>query len=216
MSTVHVLRKSPFALASALTLAMGLLAAPAQAEIYKIVNPDGTVTFTDHPPVGGKGKASATAVRGASSGVSSAGLPAELRKPVASHPVTLYSASSCSGCDQVRSLLTSRGVPFSERSVSTKEDFDAIQKISGDRSVPVLKIGAKVMTSMTDDSINKYLTAAGYPAESMLPPSYQQAPAQPLTQKAPAAEAKQEEPAPKEQEQEAQNPGTEAPGGFRF
>ncbi len=211
MTTAHALSKTPLALASALTLALGLMTAPAHAQIYKIVNPDGTVTFTDHPPAVGKGSQKALKVSGASSGTSTASFPPELRKAVGTYPVTLYSAESCKGCDQIRSLLTKRGVPFSERTVSTKGDYDEIQKISGARSVPVLKIGSKVMSGTTDNSINKYLTAAGYPAESVLPDGYKPAPVKPLTEKAPT-------PAPEEAPQpEAEvNQAPQAPGGFRF
>ena len=88
--------------------------AVAQAQVvYRIVGPDGKVTFSDKPPSADQGKVAATGV-GAAGAASATNLPFELRQVVAKYPVVLYTSSDCAPCGAGRSLLTSRGVPFNE------------------------------------------------------------------------------------------------------
>ena len=63
-------------------------------------------------------------------------LPFELRQVVSRYPVTVYTAPNCAPCDAGRGMLVARGIPFSERSVSTMEDIEALQRISGTASLP--------------------------------------------------------------------------------
>jgi len=179
------------------TAALLCLTSVVQAQtVYRIVGPDGKVTFSDKPPVTiEQGKVAGTGVgaRGVAEAAGGA-LPFELRQTVAKFPVTLYTAPKCGPCDSGRSMLSARGVPFSERTVTTQEDFDYLQRLNGDNSLPVVSIGSKRVKGYSDSEWGDYLDAAGYPKVSALPAGFKNAGATPLVivQK-PAAPAKAEQ-----------------------
>src|SRR5687767_4098512 len=93
---------------------MGLFAAAAfcgndanAQQIYRIVQPDGRVTFTDRRPTEPAAKATAAPI--APGGSSQAALPFELREAANRYPVTLYTAPECGPCGAGRTMLSSRG-----------------------------------------------------------------------------------------------------------
>ncbi|RZJ25354.1 MAG: glutaredoxin family protein, partial [Haliea sp.] len=117
-----------------------------------------------------------------------AALPFELRRVAGQYPVTLYTGNDCAPCGSARSLLTSRGIPFSEKTVTTAEDGQALKRLSGESALPFLTIGSQQLKGFSDAEWTQFLDAAGYPKSSVLPASYRQAAATPLvTVNAPAA-----------------------------
>jgi glutaredoxin len=197
----------------ALLLSAACLGAGPSFALYKVVGPDGKVTYTDRPPSAAEGRASPINAR-TGAAESAGALPAELRQAISRYPVTLYTiANGCEPCVEARDLLRKRGVPFSERQVVTGEDSEAFQKITGGRDAPVLAIGAQQLKGLAPQTWNGYLDAAGYPRESKLPPGYVFASPQPLTERpaavAPSAAAT---PAPAPV---AETPAP-APGSIRF
>jgi len=162
---------------AALLCAMGT----AQAQtVYRIVGADGKVTFSDKPPVSAQqGKIATTGV-GAAAASSNSSLPFELRQVATKYPVVLYTAASCAPCDSGRALLTSRGVPFNERTIITNEDRAALQRQMGDTSLPYLTVGGQRIRGMSESEWTQYLDAAGYPKTSKLPAGYQNAAPTPL------------------------------------
>lgn len=161
--------------------ALLFLQGSAQAQaVYRIVGLDGKVTFSDKPPVNAQqGKVAATGT-GAAAANTGGGLSYELRQIVTKFPVVLYTGSQCAPCDTGRSVLTSRGVPFSERTIATNEDKSSLQRLTGDVSLPVLTVGAQRIKGFSDMEWTQYLDAAGYPKTSALPATYKNAPATPL------------------------------------
>ncbi len=154
-------------------------AVPAQT-VYRIVSPDGRITFSDKPPANAEqGKVAATGT-GAAAAASGSALPFELRQLAAKYPVTLYTAADCGPCATGRALLSSRGIPFAERTVSSNEDIAALQRLAGESALPFLTIGAQRLKGYSDAEWTQYLDAAGYPKTSALPSGYKQAPASPL------------------------------------
>jgi len=100
-------------IATALTLALTALSSLASAQgVYRIVGPDGRVSFSDQPPAA---QAPATAPAGANRAGGSAALPYELRQASSRYPVTFYSAADCAPCNAGRNLLNSRGIPYTEK-----------------------------------------------------------------------------------------------------
>ena len=167
-----------------------LLATATQAQqVHRIVGPDGKVTFSDRAPE--DKKAQSTVLSTASGGAASnPALPSELRQIASRFPVTLYTGESCSPCQQARQLLIQRGVPFTERSVNTNDDLDALRRLSGESALPFGTIGRQQLKGFSDAEWTQYLDAAGYPAQSRLPRGYTQPAATPLAPtKAPAASA---------------------------
>ncbi|MBX3606533.1 MAG: glutaredoxin family protein [Piscinibacter sp.] len=176
-------------------LALAAAAGPAAAQ-YKVIGPDGKVTYTDRQPSAREGKVSELGARPELPAAETP-LPAELRQAASRYPVTLYTTSSaCEPCDAGRALLRQRGVPFRERLVVSNEDGEALQRLSGGRDAPTLTIGAQVVRGLSSDTWNSYLDGAGYPRESRLPPGYQYPAATPLTERRDAAPARAAAPAP--------------------
>lgn len=180
-------------------------ALPSQAQ-YKVVGPDGKITYTDRPPTDSKATPIAARINGGAA-ASNAGLPAELRQVTARYPVTLYTTpGNCDLCTSARDLLRQRGVPFSERQAGPG-DGEALERLSGGRDIPTLTIGSQTLRGLSSDTWTSYLDAAGYPRESRLPANYQYPAPTPITERAaPAAPAAQ---AP----QATDTPATPAPAG---
>lgn len=159
-----------------LVAAGSFLASPlAQAQqVYRIIGPDGKVTFSDRPPPpsAGNAKVSEAPAPNAPGEPASAGLPYELGLVARKYPVVLYTTDNCGTCGAARSMLTSRGIPFSERTITTAEDNTALLRLSGEASLPFLTIGSQQLKGFSDAEWTQFLNAAGYPKSSALPASY--------------------------------------------
>ena len=167
-------------------LAAALLAAPVlpAMAVYKIVQPDGSVIYTDRPPTTGSARVVPLAP-GAAPTMPELALPQELRSLVQRYPVTLYTSTDCTPCDNGRRLLQQRGVPYSERLVSSEEEALALERTVGGRTVPALTIGAQALRGLSETDWAAFLDAAGYPRESRLPRGWQAPAPTPLVERAP-------------------------------
>jgi len=168
--TSNRLRFAQHAAAIAL-VAVCLVPSMATAQVYRIVGADGKVTFSDKPPADSGAKVT-TPKSVSGNSVLTPLLPFELRQVAAKYPVTLYVGNDCSPCGAAKSMLTSRGVPFTEKTVNSNDDVQALQRISGETSLPFLTIGGQQLKGFADAEWTQYLNAAGYPAASVLPASY--------------------------------------------
>jgi glutaredoxin len=188
-------------------------ASPSHA-LFKVVAADGTVTYTDRPPPAQIGRQAPAAKDAAAD--PSAGLPYELRQVVTRYRSRSTPATTAHRARSGRRLLQGRGVPFTERRVESNDDAEALNRITGGRSVPTLTIGAQALRGYSDGDWHSYLDAAGYPRDSRLPRNYQQPAATPLVQqKAEPAPAAAAAPVP---EPPVAPPPTTAPSptGIRF
>jgi glutaredoxin len=191
-------------------LLLATWAAPALAQ-YKVVAPDGSVTYTDRPPLEGNSRVTAIG-RNAPPQTAETGLPIELRQATSRFPVMLYTTADCPPCDNGRKLLQQRGVPYGERRITSEEDALALERVVGGRTVPALTVGAQPLRGFSETDWGSYLDAAGYPRESRLPRNWPVPVATPMVERAPATPARAPAPA------EARAPETPppAPGTLRF
>lgn len=157
-------------------------AAQSSTAQYKVVSPDKKVTYTDRPELAAGDKVSPMKRSGVTS-TSESTLPAEVRQAAQRYPVTLYVTANCSPCDSARQFLQQRGIPHTEKILTTGEDGEALQRLTGGRDAPTVTIGAQVVRGMSSETWASYLDAAGYPKESKLPASYQFPAATPLTER---------------------------------
>lgn len=183
----------------------------AQAQ-YKVVEPDGRITYTDRPALTGPARVAPLKLPGDVAATGEA-LPAALQQPAARFPVTLYTMPGCSPCDNGRNYLRRRGIPFAEKTVSTAADSKAFQALNLGSEVPVLRIGQQVLRNFSEATWGNDLDLAGYPATSRLPNGYrgwEPAPLAPLPPEQPAFVSAPQAPA-------ALPPALEAaPSGIRF
>jgi glutaredoxin len=156
-----------------------LSALPAHA-LFKVVGPDGKVTYSDRAPPGDTRAVQVN--RDGSIASSDVALPFALRQVIAKFPVVLYTASKCEACEMGRALLQRRGIPFSERTATTNEDKEVWEKVTGGQEAPVMKVGAQVLRGFTASAWEETLDVAGYSRQSQLPPNYKAAAAQPLVE----------------------------------
>ena len=165
----------------------GLFSATADAQVFRIVGPDGKVTFSDRPPPDAKAVPAQTVPLASAGGTSTATLPMELRQAATRFPVTIYTGADCGPCLTARNYLMQRGVPFSERTVTTAEDVAALQRLSGSANIPFATIGGQHIRGFSDAEWGQYLDAAGYPKTSQLPPNFRNPPPAPLVAAQPPA-----------------------------
>jgi glutaredoxin len=210
--TSSIARRAAFCAA---TLVLAGAGAPAWSQ-YKVVNPDGSVTYTDRPPIAANvrvtpmGRPGSRAPAGAE-----AALPAELRSPAQRNPVTLYTSNECAPCDTGRRLLQLRGVPYTERRIVTEDDAAALDRLVGGRTVPALTIGAQPLRGLSEADWSAYLDAAGYPRENKLPRGWQPPVVTPLVERTTPAAAPSVA-APRPAASPSPEEGTPAPGTIRF
>jgi glutaredoxin len=144
-------------------------AALAHAQLYKSVGPDGRVTYSDTPPAAAKQVETRPLP---SAAVAAAPLPYELAQVAKAQPVTLFTADKCAPCDAARSFLAARGVPYTEKTVSSNEDIAALRAAGGDAQLPMLTIGRSKEKGYEEGAWNTSLNAAGYPKTSQLPANW--------------------------------------------
>ncbi len=169
-------------LLTALGLVAFLFAAAAAAQLYRWVDKDGKVHYTDTPPPSSAGKGEK--VRPGGNVADSGALPYATQQAVKNAPVTLYTADNCKQpCADGRKLLQGRGVPFREVAIADEKTREDLKKVSGGEEVPVLTVGRSVTKGFGADSWHLALDAAGYPRSG--PPV--------------AAQAEKDSPAPKAQ-----------------
>ncbi|WP_298012126.1 glutaredoxin family protein [uncultured Aquabacterium sp.] len=177
-------RKTVLPLPSALLVgAIALMGWQPAWALYKVVGPDGKVTYTDRPPP----NQPAQALKADGSPAATERLPYALQQVVGRYPVVLYTGRNCAPCDAGRQMLKARGVPFIEKTVTSADDAKALQRAENTDGLPVLRVGAKQLQGYAHSEWVSYLDAAGYPAQSALPATYQWPAPQPLVAPAPAA-----------------------------
>jgi glutaredoxin len=173
-------------------LAAALLVLPAlalaQASVYRWVDKDGKVHYSDTPPVEPQKNLTQKRVGGGYG--QSSQLPYATQIAMQKSPVTLYTGADCGDpCKSGRELLSKRGIPYSERDAQgNAEDAEALKKLVGSLEVPVLTVGANKVKGYEEGAWNAALDGAGYPRTAL--------PGQVPPRPAPAKKAEAPPPAP--------------------
>lgn len=171
-----------------LALIAGLATAAGSALAqYKVVGPDGRVTYTDRPPADGSVRV--TDIRRSAAPATDAAttaLPTDLRRLAERFPVTLFTSADCAPCDKARAYLQGRGVPYTERLVANNDDIAALERTVAGRILPSMTVGGQALRGYAPDDWASYLDAAGYPRESRLPPGWEPPAPTPLVARVPA------------------------------
>lgn len=189
-----------------------LVSVNAHAQLYKWVAPDGKITYSDTPP---PKSAKKVEEKNLASGPSTAGLPFELAQAVKNFPVTLYTTAKCEACTDARNLLSTRGVPYTEKTVNNNEEIARLKQVGGSQQLPFVTIGSQKQTGFNSELWDSALSNAGYPASSQLPKSYRNPAPESAAPKPKAAEAKAADNAPAAVPDSLPAAGN-APPGFRF
>jgi glutaredoxin len=170
----------PTRIALAAIAALLVIAAQAQTNVYRWVDKDGKVHFSDTPPP--EDAKNATQRRFGGGAADDSQLPYATQQAMKRNPVTLFTGNDCGDpCARGRNLLNARGVPFSEKNAQANAaDQEALKKLIGSLDVPLLVVGESKTRGYEESTWNSALDSAGYP-RTRLPGQA------PLRQPAPAA-----------------------------
>lgn len=156
------------------------------AQMYRWVDKDGRVHYTDTPPASAAAK-SVQSRSATPSVIDTNQAPYAVQRAVTNFPVTIYTSDNCGdACKDGRALLAKRGVPFREVAVADDKSREELKRVSGAEMVPVMAVGRGITKGFEPEMWHNALDAAGYPRSSA-----------PLTAQAPkpAASAESQKPA---------------------
>jgi len=139
---------------------------------YKYIGPDGRVVYSDQPPPP-SAKILEKKLPGAQAASSGSELPFALQNAVKNFPVTLFTAPNCGNpCSEGRKLLVQRGVPYTEKTITSSADLAEFRKTVNADQLPVILVGSNKQTQFEQGAWTNALDIAGYPANNQLPPTY--------------------------------------------
>ena len=149
-------------------LAAGLLAvcasgfATAQTQqVYRYVDPDGRVVYSDKPPPPNARDAQAKRIGKNTISTSDLSYTAALAQE--RYPVTLYTFGCGTVCDAASALLNKRGVPHTVVDVGQNDGADKLKRLTGGLDAPALQVGDQYAAGFSEGRWQTMLTDAGYP-----------------------------------------------------
>ena len=178
-------------LAAALMLAAGAAHA---GQLYKWVDRDGQVNYTDQPPPP-EARSAERKRLGDTPGTQ--GVPFALQEAMRKFPVVMYTATDCGdGCKQASAYLAKRGIPHDERDARDAAAAEKLSALTGGKlEVPVMTVGSNVVRGYEEGAWARALDAAGYPSSAVVANAKQlAAKPQPAAAPAPAGGEKDEKP----------------------
>ena len=129
---------------------------------YRWIDKTGQTVFSDQPPPPDVRVIETRQGRGQED---EQPLPYATRQAAEKYPVVLYTTANCTEiCASARALLNGRGVPFSEKLLTSPEEAAEIARQMGNETfVPGLKVGSQTFPGFEAGSWNNLLDLAGYP-----------------------------------------------------
>lgn len=136
-----------------------LLCTSADAAIYRWMDADGRIFYSDSPPKQGNAKS----VKLQSNTVAPV-VPVPKSKPaaVAGEKVTLYTTTWCGYCKKARAYLNSRNIPFDDVDVEATDRGRREYREMGGNGVPVIFVGSRRMDGYDQGGLQDMLKAAGW------------------------------------------------------
>ncbi len=137
-------------------------AAAQSQQVYRYVDRDGHVVYSDRGPPSDAKEIQAKRMNG--NVIEDNVISLAARQAQERFPVTLYSFSCGEVCTAAETLLNRRGVPFSTVNVETPEGAEQLNKLTGELRAPVLRVGDKTfIKGFSEAQWNTALDEAGYP-----------------------------------------------------
>ena len=143
-------------------LALSANAVAADQQLFRYIDRDGRVVYTDTaPPADAK---SVTQKKMGGNYIETSEPSYALQIAQQRNPVTLYAGSCGPLCDQSRALLNRRGVPYREIDPSQPGEGVKLKMVTGEMQVPVLVVGsAWILKGFDEAQWQGTLDTAGYP-----------------------------------------------------
>jgi glutaredoxin len=147
---------------SLLAVALALPALSNAQQVYRWVDANGRVQYSDEPPPPGTKNVQEKNVGGNS--IQNNDLSLVAQDAQKKNPVTMYVSECGDSCDAAKAYLNKRGIPHTmvdpSRSLELNKKF---KEETGGAVVPVLKVGEKRLSGWSESSWASALDAAGYP-----------------------------------------------------
>lgn len=141
-----------------LILALALAGSPAlAADYYRWIDEKGRVVYSDQTPPPNARNVQILKKSGAKKDVTNEA-PTKDNKP----PVTLYTANCGAPCDNAKTLLDQRAIPYTIKDASDPVIAGEVKKLTGAQEVPVLTIGGNVHKGFERTLWSNLLDAAGH------------------------------------------------------
>ena len=138
--------------------ALVFLSAAHAGELYRYIDSSGHVQYSDKPTP------DAERLKLGSEPAPDDSLPYETQQAKRFFPVTLYTFEECTTpCKEARQFLKARGIPYTEKSLTTKEEMDAFLRASGSNQAPAMTVGKTWVNGFLSEQWDKELNFAGYP-----------------------------------------------------
>jgi glutaredoxin len=151
-----------FGSVSVLTLALVLSATAGAQSVYRWVDANGRVQYSDQPPPPNAKDVQQRNVGGSS--IQNNEMSLEAADAQKKNPVTLYVSECGEACDGAKAYLNKRGIPHTvvdpTRSLELNKKF---KEETGGSVVPVIKVGERRLSGWSESSWAAALDAAGYP-----------------------------------------------------
>ena len=145
----------------ALTLAV-CLPFPAAAELFKWIDQDGKVHYSDAPPPNRKSKRIDLKINSISGPpVISKNRSASQVAATTAERVRLLTAAWCGYCKKARAYLQARGTPFEDLDVETSAQGKSAYDALGGRGVPIILVGQQRMDGYDASALEAMLKNAG-------------------------------------------------------
>jgi len=150
------------AFACGVTIASLAAIAAAQQQVYRYIDKEGRVIYTDRaPPADGK---EVQAKRLTSNFIENNELPIATQQAAERFPVTLYTFACGQVCQTAEGLLNRRGIPFTTVNVEEQKGAEQLLKVTGGQQAPVLQVGDKLIAKGYNEARwSAMLDDAGYP-----------------------------------------------------
>lgn len=159
--TDKIFRPASMGALALVLLGASVLAGAQTQQVYRYVDTDGRVVYSDKPPPADARDAQAKRIGKntiETSTLSYASVLAQER-----FPVTLYTFGCGLVCDSASGLLNKRGVPHTVVDVGQNDGAEKLKRLTGGLDAPALQVGDQYTTGYNESRWQNMLTDAGYP-----------------------------------------------------
>jgi hypothetical protein len=160
MSRISTPARCAAGLAGLLLLASACAFAQTQ-QVYRYLDADGRVVYSDKPPPADAKNAQATRIGRYS--IETSELSFATQQAQERFPVILYTFSCGVVCDTAQGLLNKRGVPHTVVDVAQGDGADRLKRLTNGLEAPALQVGDQVATGFNETKWQSMLSDAGYP-----------------------------------------------------
>lgn len=130
-------------------------------QVYRYVDSDGRVVYSDKPPPANAKDAQAKRIGGNT--IETSDLSYATQQAQERYPVTLYTFACGVVCDTAQGLLNKRGVPHTVIDVSQGDGAERLKRLTGGLDAPALQVGEQHSLGFNESKWQNLLNDAGYP-----------------------------------------------------